>query len=194
MSPPERPALTTDLVYRHGPGCSPWPVSACWMALLPRRFRCSGRRRPCAPGRLAAGDMGSCDCKHRYPAEVAPESAALPPAPSPLSVVRLRVSVDEGSPRCRPVLRRGQTPDNVSPPQQKPLGVYGEDTQKWTPDGGSACVLPDFSIAQRDAACRRSPMPTVGAVWRDWSVGRRGARYPSMLRARAAGRCRLDRA
>jgi hypothetical protein len=22
----------------------------------------------------------------------------------------------------------------VSPPQQKPLGVYGEDTQKWTPD------------------------------------------------------------
>lgn len=60
--------------------------------------------------------------------------------------------------------------------------------------GGSACVLPGFSITQRDAACRRSPMPTVGAVWRDWSVGRRGARYPSMLRARAAGRRRLDRA
>jgi hypothetical protein len=61
-------------------------------------------------------------------------------------------------------------------------------------NGGSACVLPDFCITQRDAACRRSPMPTVGAVWRDWSGGRRRARYPSMLRARAAGRRRLDRA
>jgi hypothetical protein len=39
---------------------------------------------------------------------------------------------------------------------------------KIAPNGGSACVLPDFSITQRDAACRRSPMPTVGAVWRDW--------------------------
>jgi hypothetical protein len=70
-------------------------VPACWMALLPRRFRCSGRRRPCAPGWLAAGDLGSCDCRHRYPAEVALEPAALPPVPSPLSVVRLRLSVDE---------------------------------------------------------------------------------------------------
>ena len=65
------------------------------MALLPRRFRCSGRGRPCAPGRLAAGDLGSCDCRQRYPARVASEPAALMPVPSSLSAVRLRVSVDE---------------------------------------------------------------------------------------------------
>src|SRR6185437_8971507 len=68
-------------------------------ALLPRRFRCSGRRWPCAPGRLAIGGLGSCDCRHRYPAEIAPEPAALPPVPPSLSVVRLRVSAGGGSPR-----------------------------------------------------------------------------------------------
>jgi len=51
---------------------------------------------------------GSCDCRHRYPAEIAPEPAALPPVPPSLSVVRLRVSVGGGSPRWRPVLRRRQ--------------------------------------------------------------------------------------
>jgi hypothetical protein len=71
------------------------------MALLPRRFRCSGRGRPCAPGRLATGDLGSCDCRQRYPARGSVGTSHLPPVPSSLSVVRLRVSVDEGSPRCR---------------------------------------------------------------------------------------------
>lgn len=104
------------------------------MALLPRRFRCSGRGRPCAPVRLAIGDLGPCACRYRCPAGVASEPATLPPVPSSLSVVRLRVSVDEGGPRYRLVLRPGQTSDNVSPPQQKLLGGYGEDTQKWASD------------------------------------------------------------
>jgi hypothetical protein len=61
------------------------------------------------------------------------------------------------------------TTDNVSTTQQKPVGSYVVDTPNRTADnGGSAFVLPDFSITQRDAACRRSPVPTVGAVWRDW--------------------------
>jgi hypothetical protein len=94
----------------------------------------SGARAAGGPARrvgLPPGTWGSCDCRHRYPAEVTSEPATLPPVPSSLSVVRLRASADEGSPRCRPVLRRGQASDNVSPPQQKPLGGYGEDTQKW---------------------------------------------------------------
>ena len=75
-----------------------------------------------------------------------------------LSVVTLRVSADEARPRCRPILRRRQTSDNVSSPQRKPLGGYGENTQKWARDnGGTARVLSDVFITQRDASCGRNP-------------------------------------
>jgi hypothetical protein len=74
------------------------------------------------PTNLRAGPL-------RYPAELTPDPATVAPAPSSLSVARLRVSDDVGSPRCPPVLRRRQTSDNVSTPQRKPFGGYGEDTQ-----------------------------------------------------------------
>ena len=60
-------------------------------AMPPRRFRCSDRRRSCAPDRLALGDLASSECRQRYLAEIAPERATLPPVPRSLSIAELLI-------------------------------------------------------------------------------------------------------
>ena len=44
--------------------------------------------------------------------------------------------------------------------------------------GGSASVLPDLPVTQRDAAYRHSQMPTADSARRDWPGGRRRAQVP----------------
>jgi nucleoside-diphosphate-sugar epimerase len=50
-----------------GPGHRPFvalrSVPKCLNDAAAARFRCSGRRRPCAPDRLALGDLASSDCR-----------------------------------------------------------------------------------------------------------------------------------
>jgi hypothetical protein len=141
MSSPEHPALAAD-------PCTDTSFVALRSGSRVLEEHCcraaSGARAaggPCAPGRLADVDLGSCDCSHGYPAQIAAEPSALPPVPSSLSVVRLRVSADEASPPIPTVLRRRQASDNVSTPQQKPLGGYGEDTQKWAITTAGVCAF-----------------------------------------------------
>ena len=55
-------------------------------AVLARRFRCSGRGRPCAPVGLPSMNWDP-SLQAKAPAGVAPEPAALPPLPRSLSVV-----------------------------------------------------------------------------------------------------------
>jgi hypothetical protein len=77
----------------------PVAVLACWNSTAAARFRCSGRRRPCAPGRLAIDDLGSCDCRHRYPGGDS-TGTSHPPASS---LVTLRGQAPS-------ICRRGKSP------------------------------------------------------------------------------------
>ena len=196
------------------PSSSSWPPSRsrCWYPATARR---AARARRPTRRRAIQQERRERRSRCRRPRRGRARPRCLQHPRRPLTRprrLRLRIPphLRRSPPRLRPVPRRAAHPDTQGVTAAEPGNLVQRPTapntqicapqetsaksQAAAPNGGSACVLPGFSITQRDAACRRSPMPTVGAVWRDWSVGRRGARYPSMLRARAAGRCRLDRA
>src|SRR5580692_2252103 len=98
MSPRERPALTEDLVRpalaTDGPLLSV-AVLIAQTALLPRRFRCSGRRRPFAPDRLAIGDLAPSGCRQRRLAEIHRNEPPCRRFSRSLSVAELLVPADE---------------------------------------------------------------------------------------------------